>query len=136
MKKGYYYIFYKLYKFWEYVSIPKFLSDLKAGICIASLEAMFFFSFIVYYTVITKNSITLSFKKPIIYIPTILIILLNYFSFVHTNQWKTYNREFDKLSKDRNRLGSWIVFGVILLIIANIVFAFYLDSKIDWNQYR
>ncbi|CAH0275121.1 hypothetical protein SRABI126_03597 [Pedobacter sp. Bi126] len=32
MKRAYYYLFYKLYKFWEAVSIPRVLERLESGI--------------------------------------------------------------------------------------------------------
>ena len=49
MKKAYYYLFYKLYKFWEYISIPKFWSDFKAIVSIIALEIWSFFSIINFY---------------------------------------------------------------------------------------
>ena len=72
---------------------------------------------------------------PMVYIPFLLVILINYIAFVRTDVWKDYVKEFDQLSKRKNRIGSWIVLGGVLFVIANLVVAFYLMSQIDWSQY-
>jgi len=33
-------------------------------------------------------------------------------------------------------VGSWIFFIMVVLIISNLIFAFYLMSKIDWSQFQ
>lgn len=55
---------------------------------------------------------------------------------VHTDIWKEYVIEFDQLSKKKNRIGGWIVFGVVLLVVMNLIFSFYLMSQVDWSMYR
>jgi hypothetical protein len=55
---------------------------------------------------------------------------------VYLDVWKDYIKEFDQLPKRKNKIGGWVVFGVLMLIIANMVFAFYQMSLIDWSQYR
>jgi hypothetical protein len=73
---------------------------------------------------------------PIVFIPLVLVLLINYVAFIHTDVWKDYVIEFDKMPKKKNRIGSWIVFGIVLFIISNLIFSFYLMSRIDWSQYR
>ncbi len=89
-----------------------------------------------YYSVITKINAELKISMPIIYIPSALVIILNYFAFVHTDIWKKYVKEFDRLPKHKNKLGNWIVLGVVLFIIGNLIFSFYLMSQVDWSKYR
>lgn len=137
IKKFYYYFFYKIYKAIQYTSAPfgEFLTNFKAGVVMIALELWIFFSIINYYTFITGNKAELSFSKPIMYIPFICIIGFNYYTLDHLDVWKSYNYEFDQLPKKKNLIGSWIVFGLVLLIIGNFIFSFYcLDQKARKDQ--
>lgn len=134
-KKIYYYIFYKFYKFSE-AAPSHWLSDWKAGVAIIVLEIWGLFSIMNYYNVFIDRYFHFNITNPIIVIPGILVFLINYLSFIHTDVWKEYAKEFDKLPKKKNIIGSWIVFGITLFILANVFFSFYLMSRIDWSQYR
>ncbi len=59
----------------------------------------------------------------------IVVIGLNYFLFLHTNKWKEYNAEFDKLPKKKNIIGGIIVWIIIIMIIANIFISGHLMQK-------
>lgn len=139
IKKSYYYFFYKIYRSIEYTSElsgGKFLTRSKAGLVMLALQVWILFSFGAYYRIFTKTSIQLSFSMPIIYVPAIIIFAFNYFTLDYKDNWKKYNNEFANYSKRKNRIGGWIVFGIILLIISNFIYALYLMSQIDWSQYR
>ena len=127
--KFYYYVFYKLYKFWEYVSIPKFWSDFKATVSMGVLEIWILSSILFYYSYITDTKLKLDENKPLIIIFGILIFGLNYFSFIHTNKWKEYNAEFDKLPRRKNIIGGIIVWIIIILIIVNVFSSGFLMQK-------
>jgi hypothetical protein len=135
IRKAYYYLFYKLYKFSE-ASPSRWLSDWKAELSIDVLIFFCLFSFFIYYKIFCNRYIHLSESNWDVWVPAIVIGLFNYFIFHHHNQWKRIVKEFDRLPKRKNIIGGWIVFGVVLLIIANLVYAFYLMSQIDWKQYR
>lgn len=135
IKKAYYYLFYKLYKHYEDSSEP-WWSDWKACVSIGALEIWLLLSIGAYYAILTKTAIELSVTMPIVYIPLLIVFILNYFSFIHNDSWKEYNKEFDKLPKKENILGGWIVLGIIIIVILNLIFSFYLMSQIDWEQYR
>lgn len=125
----YHYFFYKIYKSIEYTSElsgGKFLSAFKASLVMITLEIWILLSLGIYYTIITKIKIELSISMPIIYIPLIIIISIDYFIFHNKNQWKNIILKFDKLTKKRNIIGGWIVCGVVVLIITNLIFSFYL----------
>ena len=49
LKRAYNYLFYKLYKFWEAVSVPKFWSDAKAVLILAVLQEFTALSLMMYY---------------------------------------------------------------------------------------
>ncbi|ROH97952.1 hypothetical protein [Chryseobacterium daecheongense] len=139
IKKAYYYFFYKIYKSIEYTSDElggKFWSDWKASLV---LDVLFYFiitSLFIYYKIFFNRYIHLSESNFDIFLIIIPIILFNYFIFHHKYQWKNIVKEFDRLPREKNLLGGWIVFGIILFIIANLIFSFYLMSQIDWVQYR
>lgn len=133
---SYYYCFYKFFKFWEYVSTPKFWSDWKAGISLMALEIWFLLSILVYYSVITKDAKILTITNPIIFIPFILILLLKYYCFIYSNKWREYIKHFDGLEKRKNIICSWIVLLLTLLIISNLIYSFYLMNQIDWSSHR
>ena len=66
----------------------------------------------------------------------VLIIGFNYYIFYHQNQWKKIVVDYDKLPKLKNRIGGWLVLFFIAFVIASLVFAFHLMSKIDWVKYH
>lgn len=101
-----------------------------------ALEAWIFFSLLAYYKIYTKISIQLLISMPIIYIPAIIIYAFNYFTLDYKDNWRQFNAEFANYSKRKNRIGGWIVFGIILIIVSNLIYSFYLMSQIDWSQYR
>ncbi|MEO6175386.1 MAG: hypothetical protein ABIP27_09580 [Flavobacterium circumlabens] len=139
IKKSYYYFFYKIYRSIEYTSKSfggETLISSKAGLVMLALEAWVLFSFVAYYRIYTKTSMQLSISMPIVYIPLILLFVFNYFTLDYKGKWKQYNTEFANYSKRKNRIGGWIVFGIILLVISNLIYALYLMSQIDWSQYR
>ena len=135
IKKAYYYLFYKMYKFSE-AAPSRWLSDWKAELAIDILEGLLSFSLFVYYTVHIDRHFKMPENYKIIGLYIIIIGLPNYFIFHHRDQWKGYVHKFDLLPKWKNRLGGWIIFVVVLLIISNLVFAFYEMSQIDWKAYK
>ncbi|WP_326983452.1 hypothetical protein VUJ46_02585 [Chryseobacterium sp. MYb264] len=139
IKKAYYYFFYKIYKSIEYTSKEfggKFMTTFKASLVLIVLQIWFLFSLGIYYAIWSKKSIELSLNMPVIYIPLLIIVFSNYYAIDYLKIWKEYNSNFDKLPKEKNKIGGWIVFGIILLIILNLIYSFYLMSQIDWSQYR
>jgi hypothetical protein len=138
IKKSYYYFFYKIYRSIEYTSElsgGKFLTSFKAGAVMIALEIWILVSLGAYYAIYTKTFIELSISMPIAYLP-LLIIAFNYLTIEYKDNWKQYNIEFANYSKKKDQIGGWIVFGIILFIICNFIFSFYLMSQIDWSKYK
>lgn len=139
IKRYYQYFYYKIYRFIEYTSEQmggKFLTEFKAGITVIAFEIWSLLSIYNYYTIITKQNLHLSFKTPLIYIPFIVIILLKWKNFSSKEQWFSYHQQFDALPTEVNKKGGWIVFGITVFIILNLIFSFYLMMQIDWSKYR
>ncbi len=136
IKRAYYYLFYKLYKFWESASDPKFWSDRKASVTIVVMEIWILISCFIYYTIFFNRYFHVNIKHPVVIISGIIVFLINYLAFAHTDKWREYVKEFEQLPKRKNKIGNWIVLGLVLLIVSNVIFSFYLMSRIDWSWYR
>lgn len=124
MKKAYYYLFYKLYRFSEAVP-SRWLSDWKASLAIDVLILFVFSSTLNYYKVFLNPTSHLG-EGNLLLVAIIIISVFNYFIFQHRDQWKEFVHEFDKLSEQKNKIGSWVTFCIVLVIVFNFIFSFYL----------
>ncbi len=137
LTKAYYYFFYKLYKHYE-KGPSVWLSDWKASLTLDILVFFTLFSLIIYYKVFVDRHFSLDteYTKLIFAVLYVMLIALpNYFLFNHNNKWRRIIDRYDHLPKQKNKIGGWIVFAIVVLIIANLIFAYYLMSQIDWKQY-
>lgn len=125
MKRAYYYLFYKFYRMSE-AAPSRWWSEWKASLALDTLIFFFIFSLLIYYAVFINPHTNIGGEIETIVVLGILILVPNYFVFHHRDQWKDIVAEFDKLPKRTNSIGSWIVFGVVLFVITNLIFAFYL----------
>ena len=114
----------------------RWMSDWKAGIVIIVLELFLIASLFIYYKIFFNRYIHLGESNWDVIICVLVVIIPNYLAFIHTDVWKDYVKEFDALPKEKNKKGNWIVFGIVLFVITNLIFSFFLMSRIDWSQYR
>ena len=128
MKKAYYYLFYKLYKFSE-AAPSRWLSHWKASLAIDILLLFVFSSTLNYYKVFLNPTSHLG-EGSLLLVAIIIINVFNYFVFHHRDQWKELIYEFDKLSKQKNKVGSWVIFSMVLVIISNFILSFYLYFQV------
>lgn len=138
IKKAYYYFFYKIYKSIEYTSElvgGAFWTDFKTVLVIGTLEIWFLASGLIYYSLIQNTKLNITLTNPIVLIPLMLIFILNYLMFIHTDVWKEYNAEFDKLPKDTNRKGRIIVWSIIIFITLNFFGSAFLLQKYVLKMY-
>lgn len=101
-----------------------------------ALETWMLLSVGAYYVIFTKKFIELNISMPIVYMPAIIVYAFNYLTIHYKDNWRQYNVEFANYSKRKNRIASWIVFGIILVIIVNLILSLYLMSDVDWSKYR
>ena len=128
IKNAYYYFFYKIYKFWEYVSVPKFWSDVKALISIDVLVLFTVSSAFFYFDLSFGN-------KTIFIICLMLMMLISNHLILRENICKEYINHFDNLPKLKNKIGGIIVGSIILLILTNFIFSIYwMDQRARKNQ--
>lgn len=123
IKQIYYYFFYCFYKFWDWVSVPKFWSDTKSTITLIVLKT-FIVTSIMYYFDLNLSKIQL------ILFCLIFIIVPNLYLFVFKDEWRSYLIYYDTLSKSQNRVYKSIVIFIVLLI-----FIFFLNS-FRWADQR
>jgi len=135
IKFAYHYFYYKLYKLFQ-VDERDWWSEWKASLSLDVLISFVVLSGINYYTNLTKKIFYFGNGKTIVFILGILILTPNYFIFHHKDQWRGIVKRFDNLPKGKNRIGDWVVYSIVILLIANLIFSFYLMSQIDWKQYR
>ncbi len=128
IKKAYYYYFYKIYKSIEYTSKElggEFMSDFKTSLVLITIEIFIIFSFANYYNIFFHSDSGI-FSNSVWVIIILVLTIFDYFIFHSKKQWENIIYEFDKIDKNRNNHGSWIVFFTTLLIVANFIFSFYL----------
>lgn len=124
MKKAYYYLFYKLYKFSE-AAPSRWLSDWKAGLTIDILILFVFSSLINYYKFFFNPQSQLG-EGNLLLVSIVIISISNYFIFQYQNKWKKFVREFDKLPKQKDKIGSWAIFCFVIILVSNFILSFYL----------
>ena len=130
MKRAYHYLFYKLYKFSE-AAPSRWMSDWKAELAIDVLELFLVFTVFDFYTIYTKKIVNLENTGLCALLYISIIALPNYFIFHHKDQWKHYVQEFDKWPKSKNRIGTLIVWSIIILIITTFFISLYLVEPIN-----
>lgn len=129
IKRAYYYLFYKYYKFGE-ASPSIFPSDFTATIAISVLEILFLASFKFYSTYFFGRSGNLKFMSFQVIIPLATIFVINYLAFINNTAWKKYVREFDNISTAKNTVGTWIIIGISAAIIFNFSLSVYVMNQI------
>ena len=63
----------------------------------------------------------------------IIFAVIKCYLFYYQNKWKDIVKEFDKLPKNQNRIGSVIVLVVVLILIANLIFSISLLSQVKYD---
>ncbi len=122
IKKGYYYVFYKFYKFGEW-SPSDFPSDFTATFAITVLEVLFLGTLKFYYIeFVDRNDpfVLISFQT---IVPLVIVVLVNYFAFINNDRWKKYVTEFDQWPRNKNLIGTYVVIGILVFIIVNLIIA-------------
>ena len=127
IKKAYFYLFYKFYKFGEW-SPSVFPSDWTATLAIGILELLFIAALKFYYIeyINPKNELT-----PLqVVVAGILVFLINTIAFLINDKWKHYIKEFDKLPRYKNIIGTWVVIIIVAFILVNVSISFKAMSEI------
>ena len=126
MKKMYDYLFYKLYKLFEEEQFH-WMREWRVFAILCILDWMLYFSLFLYYSISIDNSLSTQFESLRILDYIIIIIAgLNYFHFFYKDQWKKVVKEFEKYPRRNNKIGTFIVYSVIILIILNLIISIFL----------
>lgn len=131
LSEAYHYLFFRLYKFWESVSMPKIWSDWKAVLCLDLLAMFLGLSVLCYYSVLTKANLQEGLQQYIVLTFVALVTVSNYFVFNHQERWKQIVTRFENKPDINNKVGTILVLLLVLAIIGNLVYAFHLMGQID-----
>jgi len=135
IKKAYYLLFYKIYRFYKSMEDDGF-ADWKAKLFIEILHIFILTIIVGQIQLITKWRIIPN-EIPKIWIIPILLIIVNFTDkFFSFEKWKNYEEEFRSYSRQKNRLINFIVFCIIFGTLLLLIFTFYLYSKVDWTKYK
>ena len=134
IKKAYFYLFYKFYKFGA--RSGPFSDDFSAGMLIVILEVLILGILKFYYIgFIDQNDTIKPFSLETI-VPLLTVFFVNYFAFVNNDKWKEYIKEFDKIPRYKNIIGTWIVIMIVAFILVNVVISFNIMGQIATNRYK
>jgi len=64
----------------------------------------------------------------------IIIAIINYFTFLHHDNWKKYVPEFSKYSRSLNLIINIVVVIICFGVFALLIFGYYQISKINWKE--
>ena len=126
IKKLYYYLFYKFYQFFKALESTALLKA-KAAIILMALEIWLLFSINNYFEFFFYHHSKLNFFSFRILIPLSIVIIIKWVAFIKDDRWKNYFKEFDQWPKEKNKIGSWIVFFIVILCFANFIFSYFLN---------
>lgn len=135
IKRAYYYLFYTFYK-WYQRGPSVWMSDWKAVLSIEVLGIVIGASMVIYYMIFVDRYFRIGNEFSLIPGYLLVVAVPNYFIFHHHDKWKLIVQDFDKLPNRIHRIGRWIVWGIVILLITNLIYAYYLMSLIDWSKYR
>lgn len=135
MKKAYYFLFYKIYSFFKFISDDGW-SAWKSLIIVGGLNVFLILSVDIYFKIIFRKGFILELPKTAFIIIFAAISIIHYYYFLHDNSWEDYEKEYEKYSKKTRIIGTWAVFIFIIAVIVNLIFAFYQMSLVNWNKYH
>ena len=129
-------MFYRLFKLWQKDENIFLSSQFRAEISLMAIELWLLYSFIFYYSILTKGHIG-SVPEPIatilFFIPLVAVVAHNLSVFTFSKKWKLYNERFDKWPKRKNLNAGIIVWVSIILIIANFFTSVYFYQRIQFG---
>jgi hypothetical protein len=133
IKKAYYYLFYKFYKFG--LDSGPFSRNFSAMILIVILETSLVISLNCYYIEFFDRTGTLELYSLKIILPLLFIFFLNYFTFINNDKWKNYNQEFDTWPKYKNVIGTCITLLLVALLLFSIKYSLSEMRQISANRH-
>jgi len=129
-KEMYAYLFYIFYKIFDSFKTTRWLMDMKAIVCVFSLEFWILFSGFNY----CKYFLHLNYRPHFFTIETLipftLLIGLNCLFFLKDDRWKEYVEKFDQLPKEQNTKGRYIVISLTIFLFLNLIFSIYINPPV------
>lgn len=112
----------------------KSLSKFYAELLMIILEVSIASSMYIYYVIYINRYAKLILYSWKVFVFIFFIIITNYFSFNKKTDY--YIDLFDNMKFNKKIKYEIIIWLIVFMIFLNLIFSFYLMSKIDWSLYR
>ena len=132
-KEIYEYVYYKFYK--SMIFTTDWGADWRASGVFLGFEAILFYSLVMYYWLINRNGHYFP-GYELVLIPGAILFTIDHFLLHSRQQWRVVIEKYDAWPTKKNFRGTLIVWGAIILVIANFLLAIHLYDKVDWTQYQ
>ena len=128
MKKVLYLLFYKIYQFFDSISDDSW-AEWKALLVLSVANGFILLSVDIYMEICFNISLIMALPKIFFIIFFSIFCLVHYYCFLHNDKWRFYESEFKEYSKSKSRRAGWITFLFLILVMANLIFAFLMMKK-------
>lgn len=126
LKKGYCYLFYKLYILFDNEQF-KWLPEIRTYILLLVIESLVFDTIISCILLLIDQKEFLSANARLIYtLFFIFLAIYNYSIFLYNDKWKKIIKSFANLGKKRDRIGTLIVYSILFIISISWLYSVYL----------
>lgn len=116
LKKGYYYLFYKLYMMLNSGEI-KWMTEGRTYAILLIIGSLSFHSLTSYIAILINQKELLILNARIFYtVFFILYAIFNYILFLHNENWKKIIKSFSNMDKRKNLAGTIIVYSILFMI--------------------
>ena len=127
------YVYYKIYKVMDN-EVFHWGASWRASAVLLGLFVILLISLDLYYELITGNYLFPTGYE--ILVSAGILYIVDYFILYSKKQWKAVIEKYDAWPTKKNFRGTLIVWGAIILVIANFLLAIHLYDKVDWTQYQ
>jgi len=131
IKRGYYFFYYIIYRTWNKDPHLLFSDSFRTDIIILATKMWFVLSLYAYLSIYLGIKIELSITNLFGFIPILLVLFTTLYFFTFSNKKKYYFKEFDKLSKRKRKIGSIVVWSVIVFIFINMFLSVELMKRLN-----
>lgn len=126
LKKGYHYLFYKLYMMFNSGEI-KGMPEGRTYAALLIIGALVFDTIVSFVAILTDKREFLVENANLFYnIFFIFFAIFNYIVFLYNNRWKKVIKSFSNIEKRKNRYGTIIIYSILLIIVIVWLYSMYI----------
>lgn len=126
LKKGYYYLFYKLYMMLNSGEI-KWMTEGRTYATLLIIGSLIFDTTISFIVILTNNKVFLIENAKLLYtIFFVFFAFFNYVTFLYHDRWKKVIKSFSNIEKRKNRYGTIIICFLLLIVVIAWLYSMFL----------